>query len=78
MNIVNIIQNAVDVIVDKKYKDDPCKPVFIVSYYYDDKSKLLLTIRHNDAAVTKVIFPIGMRTECDLETEMLSLYNATM
>jgi hypothetical protein len=81
MDLVKLIQSAIDDIVDKKYKDDPCKPTFIVSYTAELSNKILLTIKHNGIAITKTIFPPEITLAydgCDLEYEIQSLYNATM
>jgi len=88
MDIISILQKEVDNIAKEKYKNDSCKPTFIVSVYqkYNDitgkinNHKILLTVVHNGISHSRVIFPVlsnnfGYES---LEKEIEWLYNSTM
>ncbi len=81
MDIIKCLQNQVSNICDEKYKNDPCKPEFIVSILYEkDTHRIALTIKHLGETLTEVIFPQSeMKYGYEsLEKEMEYLYNRTM
>ena len=87
INIIDAIQYAVDKISKQQYKNDPCKPKFIVSQLdkYNNESEIIqheivLTIKHSGQQRTRPLFP---RLDCkygyeSLKDEMEWLYNSTM
>jgi len=85
MNITDVIQEVVDKIAAEKWKNDDCKPVFIVSLFETGKEEkvehqILLTVSHCGFSLSRTIFP---RTEFKygyepIEKEMEWIYNATM
>jgi len=87
INIIDAIQYAVDKISKQQYKNDPCKPKFIVSQLdkYNNEGEIIqheivLTIKHNYKQRTRPLFP-RLDYECgyeSLKNEIVWLYNSTM
>ncbi len=76
-SIDEVIQNEVDKIVKENWKEDTCKPVFIVSIFQD---KLMITCKHMGSAFSEKLFPQkDMRWGLPTVKEIMeSLYNRTM
>lgn len=79
MRIIDIVSDKIQEIIDELYKDDKCKPTFILSMMYrNNNSEFLLTIIHSDKP-TWIDYRqseiINLHT--DLENLIETLYNRT-
>jgi len=88
VNVIDVIQHAVDKICKQEYKNDKdCPPRFIVSQYDKSNEKgefigheIVLTIKHMNSKRTRTIFPkLEFKYGYEpLKDEMKWLYNSTM
>lgn len=83
MDIVETIQTQVNNIVQEKYQNDECKPIFLVSLLENDK--ILITCKHLASCFSETIFPMEEKETDDwvyglqsLECYIVDLYNRTM
>ena len=80
-SVIDCIQEEVNRICEDKYKDDDCKPIFLVSLITEKEyDKLILTITHSFQSFSETLFP-----RCDsiygyetIEYMMGMMYNRTM
>lgn len=75
-NIIGILQKYIDNLSNKEWKDDPCKPEFIISVINNKDCKIILTIRHAGQSFSEIIFP--SYNIDSLYYYMEQLYNRTM
>lgn len=90
VNLIEVIQNAVNEICKITYAKDSCPPTFTVSVYQGftdknysgiiDKHEIILTIEHMGVVMSTPLFPrldyqFGYE---NLSDEMKNLYNLTM
>lgn len=76
-NCIDVIQNAINDLAKELYKEDDCKPEFLVSEDIHNR-KILLTIKHCGFTHTDVIFPHGDYGNTALKYQIEQLYNSTM
>nr|WP_312985419.1 hypothetical protein [Clostridioides sp.] len=83
MDIIETIQMQIDNIVQEKYQNDECKPMFLVSLLENDQ--ILVTCKHLASCLSEVIFPIDKEATDNwvyglpsLESYIEILYNRTM
>lgn len=74
-NIIQILQKYIDNLANKKWREDPCKPEFIISVINNKDCKIILTIRHAGRSFSEIIFPGYIDS---LYYYMEQLYNMTM
>jgi hypothetical protein len=86
-NIQEILQTKIDKLTEQYWKNDSCKPDFIISILHDNNLRdkrmeqyLILTCQHLNSCVSSVIFPIDKNYYGydSLLNAMKSLYNRTM
>lgn len=86
-NIIDVIQDRVNELRDRYWKDDKCKPEFIVSILFDYEYKkgkkeqyIILTCRHLNSSFSSLLFPKyeNVYGYDSLLEEMQNLYNKTM
>lgn len=86
-NIVEILQTKVNLLNDKHWNTDDCKPIFLVSLLYDKNLRvkeirqyIILTCQHLSNAFSSVLFPIdeNFYGYDSLLKAMNDLYNQTM
>ena len=80
-SVIDCIQEEVNRICEDKYKDDDCKPIFLVSLITEKGGdRLILTITHSYQSFSEILFPrhdalYGYET---IEFMMKMMYNRTM
>lgn len=81
-NLIDIIDDAVQLLAQKRWSRDDCPPKFWVSLNNEDdrNQSILLTISHNGFKFTETLFPrkkmvYGYTSILD---HMVELYNRTM
>lgn len=86
-NIQEILQTKVDKLTEHYWKNDSCRPNFIISILCDNNLRdkrmeqyLILTCQHLSSCVSSVIFPIDKNFYGydSLLDAMKNLYNQTM
>jgi hypothetical protein len=82
LSIIDIVNDEVQKIAKEMYKNDKCKPVFMVSVFTKEEKEdtIMLTVTHSGHSFSKIIFP---KKNCyygysSLEDEISGLYNRTM
>ena len=82
MDIINIIDEAVQILSKKNWKEDICPPEFWVSLNNEDMNNqtIMITVSHLGYRFTEKLFP-RKNTEYgydNLLDQMINMYNQTM
>lgn len=81
-DILDCIQDGIDKIVEEKYKDDECYPIFCVSSLWinEDNQQIILNCTHLGRTFSRILFPCkeSFWGYDGLSSIIESLYNQTM